>query len=523
MKQVLRGDLVKMDLEKFRKLSPSERIHFMQFQKELVTKENCVGFTPNDWSRLTFRYPECLDWWCNPGVKPRGYCAALLYAEHPELVDNEVMKTFLPSDWAHLLERQPQFADACDFSKFTVDEWSRLVGTRNEFLEKCCVDNFKGRDRKKIVLAAPILADKTDFDGFSPYEWTCVLKKCPELGDYCTWKDLAVECRVRILSRLPDFADKMYVEDFSGSDWALVLSDQPGLERICDFSKLSGSDWAFLVQCRSEFAQRCDWNALNGDDWTVLLKKDETRKYSRYCNFGKLSIENWNELLQKYPEWYARCPNLENLCPQVTKEILKRNERIDSLLNLTQLSNADWVEILAGRPECYDICNEAFGVENFSVRQLLYLQHCMDALADVDNILCEEYREMSELYGEFIDDKNPGGALDVNDWKMFFNVSTVVQFAGRRYRLCEMVKPDYYRGFGYALAYPIDEKENDAGFIRCVRLKFEPSDTDKYSDQACGMEVSNEWYSPDHDDFIDDADMDLDLWDPFFREGCYKR
>lgn len=145
---------------------------------------------------------------------------------------------------------------------------------------------------------------------------------------------------------------------------------------------------------------------MNGDDWTVLLKKDETRKYSRYCNFGKLSIENWNELLQKYPEWYARCPNLENLSRKVTKEILKRNERIDSLLNLTQLSNADWVEILAGRPECYDICNETFGVENFSVRQLLYLQHCMDTLADVDGILCEEYREMSELYGEFIDDRD---------------------------------------------------------------------------------------------------------------------
>jgi hypothetical protein len=121
---------------------------------------------------------------------------------------------------------------------------------------------------------------------------------------------------------LPDFADKMYVEDFSGSDWALVLSEQPGLERICDFSKLSGGDWVFLVQCRSEFAQRCDWNALNGDDWTVLLKKDETREYSRHCDFCKLSIENWNELLQKYPEWYARCPNLENLSRKVTKEIL---------------------------------------------------------------------------------------------------------------------------------------------------------------------------------------------------------
>ena len=61
---------------------------------------------------------------------------------------------------------------------------------------------------------------------------------------------------------------------------------------------------------------------MNGDDWTELLKKDETREYSRHCDFCKLSIENWNELLQKYPEWYARCPNLENLSRKVTKEIL---------------------------------------------------------------------------------------------------------------------------------------------------------------------------------------------------------
>ncbi len=50
-----------MDIEKFRTLSPSERIRFMQAQKELVTKENCVGFTPNDWARLTLSHPECLD------------------------------------------------------------------------------------------------------------------------------------------------------------------------------------------------------------------------------------------------------------------------------------------------------------------------------------------------------------------------------------------------------------------------------------------------------------------------------
>ena len=492
----LQREKLKMDIEKFRTLSPSERIRFMQVQKELVTKENCVGFTPNDWSRLTLSYPECLDWWYTPGVKLRGFYAAWLYAEHPELVDAEVFKTFLPRDWVLLLERQPQFADVCDFSKFTADEGASLLGERSEFLEKCCVSDFKGKDRKKIVLAAPILADKTDFDGFSPYEWTCVLKKYPDLGNYYNWKELAVECRVRILSRLPDFADKMYVEDFSGYDWYEVLSSQPGLERVCDFSKLSGSDWVSLVQCRSEFAQRCDWSTLTGDDWTVLLKKDETKKYCRYCDFGKLSIENWDELLQKYPEWHARCPNLESLCPQATKEILKRNEEIASLLNLIKLSAPDWVEILADRPECCDICDETFGVENFSVRQLLYLRHCMEAFADEDDILREEYKELSEWYGGIIEGKDSSRTFDPDDWKMDFYVSNVVPFEGRRYKLCELVKPDYYQGFGFALAYPLDEKENDLGFIRCVRLKFTPSSTVAVTSVACGLEESNEWYCP---------------------------
>ena len=403
-----------------------------------------------------------------------------------------------------LLERQPQFADACDFSKFTADEWSDLLWRRSEFIEKCCISDYTGKDRKKIVLAAPVLADKTDFDGFSPYEWTCVLRKYPELGNYYNWKELSVECRVRILSRLPDFADRMYVEDFTGSDWEEVVSSQPGLERICDFSKLSGSDWVSLVQCRPEFAQRCDWNSLNGDDWTVLLKRDETKKYYRYCDFGKMSIENWNELLQKYPEWYARCSNLENLCPQATKAILVRIGDYADLMDLTQLSAADWVEILANKPECYDTCDETFGVQNFSIRQLLYLQHCMEVLADEDDILREEYKEMSELYGELIESEDSSKTHGVDDWKMDFYVSNVVPFEGRRYKLCELVKPDYYQGFGFALAYPLDEKENDLGFIRCVRLKFTPSSTVAVSSVACGLEESNEWYCPDNDDIIED-------------------
>ena len=493
-----------MDIEKFRTLSPSERIRFMQAQKVLVTKENCVGFAPNDWVRLTLMYPECLDWWYAPGVKLRGFHAARLYAEHPELVDAEALKNFLPRDWVFLLERQPQFADACDFSKFTADEWSSLLCNGSEFLEKCCVSDFKGKDRKKIVLAAPILADKTDFDGFSPYEWTCVLKKYPELGNYYNWKELAVECRVRILSRLPDFADKMYVEDFSGSDWYEVLSSQPSLERICDFSKLTGCDWVSLIQHHPEFAQRCNWSLLNGDDWTQLLGWDEGKKYCRYCDFDKLSVENWNELLQKYPEWYLRCSVLEKLCPRAAKAILMRCEEIGNLLDLSQLSDADWVEILVQSPECYDICDETFGVENFNIRQLLYLRHCMEECAEDDDVLCEDYKEMGELYGEFIDGKNPGRTIGTNDWIMFFNVPSVVSFADRRYRLCEMVKPDYFRGFGYALAYPTDAKENEAGFIRCVRLKFTPLDTDVCSDEAFGSEESNEWYSPENDDFIED-------------------
>ena len=511
-----------MNLEKFKELSPYLRCRIMIAQKEFLARENCVGFSPRDWIVLTLNYPECMDWWYSPDVKLQGYYAARFYAQYPEKADLEVIKKFLPADWVVLLERQPQFAEQCDFANFTASDWASLLGTRKEFIEKFCISNYTGKERKKIVLAVPILADKTDFDGFTPYEWTLILKNYPELKDYYNWKELSVECRVKILSRLPDFANKMYVEDFSGNDWVEVLSNQATLERICDFSKLTGSDWVSLIQYHPEFAQRCNWSLLNGDDWTQLLGKDERKKYYRYCDFRKLSADNWNELLQKYPEWYLWCPVPEKLCLQAVKAILMRSEEIGDLLDLSQLSDADWVEILAQKPECYDFCDETFGVENFNVRQLLYLRHCMEKCAE-DDILCEEYKEMGELYGEFIDGKNLGGTLGANAWIMFFNVPTVVSFAGRRYRLCEMVKPDYFRGFGYALAYPIDVKENDAGFIRCVRLKFSPSDTDVRSEEACGLEESNEWYSPEHDDFIDDADMDLELWDPYFRSGCHKR
>lgn len=498
-----------MDIEKFRALSPSSRLRFMQFHKEFVTKENCIDFRPNDWIRLTLMYPECLDWWYSQGVKINGFYAALFYAKHPELADVEVLKTLLPRDWVTLIEHQPQFSDACDFSKFTADEWSDLLGHRSEFIEKCCISDYTGKDRKKIVLAAPVLADKTDFDGFSPYEWTCVLRKYPELGNYYNWKELSVECRVRILSRLPDFADRMYVEDFTGSDWEEVVSSQPGLERICDFSKLSGSDWVSLIKCRQEFAERCEWDMLTGDDWTFLLVNEEAKKYSRHCDFGKLSVDNWNELLQRYPEWHVRCPNPELLCPEATKAILMRTVEFAELMNLAQLSAADWVEILAAKPECYDICDGAFGVENLNVRQLLYLRHRMEVLVKIDGTFAEECNEVGELLEDVLKGKRTSVTVGLEDWRMWFHVSRVVTFEGTRYNLCEAPKPDYFQGFGFARAYPQDEKANEDGFVHCVRLKFVPTESNGCSNEACGLEAGEDWYSPGEDHFADDMDM---LW-----------
>ena len=120
----------------------------------------------------------------------------------------------------------------------------------------------------------------------------------------------------------------------------------------------------------------------------------------------------------------------------------------------------------------------------------------MEAFADEDDILREEYKELSEWYGGIIEGKDSSRTFDPDDWKMDFYVSNVVPFEGRRYKLCELVKPDYYQGFGFALAYPLDEKENDLGFIRCVRLKFTPSSTVAVTSVACGLEESNEWYCP---------------------------
>lgn len=491
-----------MDIERFKVLPPSERLRFMQFHKEFVTQENCVGFNPNDWARLTLMYPECLDWWYAPGVKLRGYYAAMFYAKYPELVDVAVLETLLPRDWVFLLERQPQFADGCDFSKFTADEWSSLLGGQNEFVEKCCIGKFTGKDRKKIVLAAPVLADKMDFDGFTPHEWVCVLKKYPEVGRCYNLNALSVECRVMIMKRLPDFADMLHVDDFSGDYWTEVLCYQPSLERLCDFNKFTGADWVSLILSNDHFAERCPWELLDGDDWTHLLLKKP--KYRRHCDFSKMSVDNWNELLCKHPEWYLQCAMPESLCPQVTKEILMRDERLAGILNLTQLSAADWVEILADHPECYDICDETFGVENFNDRQLLYLRHCMEILASEDEILAEDYRELGELYGEFIGEETAAS----EDWEMWFNVTSVVTFEGRRYKLCEVPKPDYSQGYGFARAYSQDGKEDEEGFIRCVRLKFIPTGVESCCDEACGLEQSDEWYSPDEDDFVKDGGVE---------------
>ena len=124
----------------------------------------------------------------------------------------------------------------------------------------------------------------------------------------------------------------------------------------------------------------------------------------------------------------------------------------------------------------------------------------------IDDEYEEEYKDLIELYRDLLSDTKLSHVDASKDWKMCFYVPNVVTFEGRRYRLCEDVKPDYLRGFGFAFACPLDAKENAAGFIRCVRLKFTPAQTVKFTDVACGREESNEWYDPENDDYIEDMD-----------------
>ena len=491
-----------MNLEKFRELLPRARLRLMRQQRNLVTKENCVGFTANDWVTLTEYDHDCLGWWYSPDMKLPARLVARLYACEPEKIRLPLSEQFSSSDWVVLLRRNPKLADECNFEKLSADDWAELLSDRPEFVEKCRIGRFSGKERKSIVLAAPVLADKIDLDGFSPSEWCRVIKRYPEIAKYYNLNSLPREYRVKMLRDSIKIAPVFSRDDFTGSDWVDVLILRMDLKDRCDFGKLSGADWVSLIRFHPEFAERCPWDLLNGEDWSQLLQLEGSQKYEQYCDFSKLAAEDWNSLLPHKPGYWAKCPIPEELDVAATKAFMKYGHELAPILNLEQLSSSDWVELLSNNPDNISACEEVDGFSDFNARQYAYLIHCMKVKAGCDEIMADYYNEAAEIVEgyrrEFCD---PDDCRRTDEWKMFFPSGKRVTFDVEQYHLCGDIKPEYFRGCGTALAYLENGEADEQGYFTCYRLYFNPDAKDPLD--AFDREDREAYYSPTAEDLID--------------------
>ena len=259
------------------KLSGDNWASLLAERPELAPNCRWERLEGGDWCSLLKRRPEFADkcnWSC---LRGRDWCELL--AEMPEFEGHLIVERlrdgtaggcgwllgFLEKfpqhisdcdlrdlgDWPRFLRSYPQYADQCDFSRFSADGWDKLLPSRPEFIDK--VD--WSIDWRRQYYGSNVLVD--------------LLEKVPGVYEKCNWQSLRGSVLIDVLAKYPEVSEK------------------------CNLGQLSKLDWYnLLLKCHA-FGPKCPcWEAFSGVQIGKLLESNiELVEYAGLGEFasGKLT------------------------------------------------------------------------------------------------------------------------------------------------------------------------------------------------------------------------------------------
>ena len=322
--------------------------------------------TGRDWSRCLQKNPhfaaeyKC-DWDSLDGTD-----WAYLLAEQPQFADKCQWIKLQDFDWCELLSKQIQFLDKCPVQYLT--HWDRILTVHPELAEKCDWKKLNGSSWSHLLSEQPQFADKCDWKKLDSFNWLNLLKAQPQFAEKCDFGKLAISDLTSILSEYPQFIsycpDKIF-KKFKTRNWVSLLEGTPipELFDLCPWDKFSGDDWRRLLAAQPQFADRCSWRKVKTISYPSRSAGELIAAQPQFMdqiNLADLADDNWREILIKQPQLASICPwqNFKDTGMgrfEWTLLLIERPEFADRC-PWKKLDGEDWFYLLCDRPEFADKC-----------------------------------------------------------------------------------------------------------------------------------------------------------------------
>lgn len=272
------------------------------------------------------------------------------------------LSVFPPSRWAkEILRFCPQLFARAPVSRFKQDDWFWLFWHRPELAAEIDWSKTPVFRFFNLLFLSPSVAKYVNvpWGSFWGSMWAILLRSCPQFAPHCDWNKLKGADWAFLLARkpVPEFWRHCDWSGFKLDDWFYLLKRRPEFFPRCNcLDRLSNSQKAELLEKLPELADRIDWNELTIDEWVKILVSVPDRAPVEQCPWSELDTDNWAALLKKRPEFFVKCKHPERLLTSQKAGLLGVIPELAEWIDWETLAPADWLAVVAARPDCADRC-----------------------------------------------------------------------------------------------------------------------------------------------------------------------
>jgi len=272
------------------------------------------------------------------------------------------LSVFPPSRWAkQFLRFCPQLFTRAPVSRFKGDDWSWLFLYHPELAADVDWSKTPVFRFFNLLFLSPSVAKYVNvpWGSFWGSMWAILLRSCPQFAPRCDWNKLKGADWAFLLARkpVPEFWRHCNWSGLNPDDWFYLLKRHPDFSRFCNcLGGLSNSQKAELLEKLPGLADRIDWDELTVDEWIKILVSVPDRAPVERCPWFELDADNWASLLKSRPEFFVNCKHPERLSTAQKAGLLGVIPELAEWIDWEILAPADWLAVVAARPDCADRC-----------------------------------------------------------------------------------------------------------------------------------------------------------------------